>query len=298
MNYTTSYQSNRPTLIKPKQSKRPLLLLALLLLAGIGVWWLFGRSSPKIADHQNQTANQEATTPTPEPPALADLSGLQTVVDDWVESHGGTYAVTIKDESGDTIAAVNEDTEFFTASIYKLYVAYEGYQQVADSAHNMDDAYLSGYNRGECLDAMIRSSYSPCGEKMWVEIGKDTLTTKLKTYGLTGTSMTGLRTTSHDAAIILHRLYIHKDLSEKYADLYLDSMKTQDAKFRRGLPSGFEDATVYNKVGWNENIEWHDTAIVEFKNGRVLHIAVLTKSAGSKNIAGLAGAIETFVSSQ
>jgi hypothetical protein len=48
---------------------------------------------------------------------------------------------------------------------------------------------------------------------------------------------------------------------------------------------------VYNKVGWNEDIEWHDTAIVEV-NGKVAIVSVFSKGAGYKNIAGLGAEIQ------
>lgn len=220
------------------------------------------------------------------------LPNLQPVVDQWVATHPGTYAVKITDTSGQSLAEIKGNQPFFTASIYKLYVAYIGYQAVDRGTYQLSDPYLSGYTRGKCLDAMIRDSYSPCGEKMWAELGKDNLTQKLKSYGLTGTSMTGLQTTANDAAIILANIATGKDLSPASQAAYLDSMKTQDDKYRRGLPSGIKDATVYNKVGWNLDQEWHDTAIVELPNGQKIIVSVFTDGVGFSNVAGLGTALQ------
>ena len=127
---------------------------------------------------------------------------------------------------------------------------------------------------------------------MWTELGKEKLTKQLKDYGLANTNMTGLSTSAADAAIILQRLFERQELTEAHTNLFLDSLKTQDTKYRRGLPTGFTNSTVYNKVGWNEQIEWHDAAIVTLPNGRSYVIAVFTEHVGSANIAALGKTIE------
>lgn len=291
MNYYSSYRAD----IKPKKPKGrrklvSLTIVTVIIIAMVG-WFAFGRDKKTDESHAatNQVTKSEAGTSAPVQAALPDL---QPVVDKWVGSHNGSYSIVILDENGKTIAEHDPNEQMFTASLYKIYVAYVGYQKIADGTYSADQPYLSGYTRGECLDAMIRSSYSPCGEKMWAELGKESVTAKLKTYGATGTSMTGLVTTAHDSALVLQRLLAQKDLKDPYAAQYLDSMKTQDAKFRRGLPSGFSNSTVYNKVGWNEDVEWHDAAIVKTNNGKTIVAAVLSKNAGYANIANLGSTLE------
>jgi hypothetical protein len=139
---------------------------------------------------------------------------------------------------------------------------------------------------------MIRDSYSPCGEKWWAELGKESLTAKLKTYGLKNTSMTALYTSAQDASIILQRLFDKRELTEAHHTAFLDSMKDQPALYRRGLPSGFSQSTVYNKVGWNGQVEWHDTAIITLPNGRSYVVSVLTENIGSAQIKALGQVIE------
>ena len=225
------------------------------------------------------------------------LIDLRPTVDAWAARQSGAASVVVYDLANDKIiATLNPDTQYFTASLYKLYVAYIGYQRVADGTFSLTDPYLSGYNRGACLDAMIRNSYSPCGEKMWNELGKQKITNAIKEYGLKNTDLTGLYTSARDATIILQRLFGRRDLSEKYTMSYLDSLKTQPALYRRGLPSGFNDSTVYNKVGWNGSVEWHDAAIVTLPNDRSYVVVVLTENVGTKNIIDLGKAIEAKLS--
>lgn len=272
--------------------KRRYIILILLLIIAVGAGWKFwSEDKPPVT---NSSTNQ---TPSPSPASNQQNSmpiiDLQPTVDAWDNKQNGAASVVVYDLANHkTVASLNPDTQYFTASIYKLYVAYVGYQKIADGTYKPADPYLSGYNRLECLDAMIRDSYSPCGEKMWAELGKASLTTKLEAYGLKNTSMTGLYTSAEDAATILQRLFERRDLTKDHADAFLDSMKDQPATYRRGLPSGFSQSTVYNKVGWNGQIEWHDTAIVTLSNNRSYIVSVLTKNVGSANIADLAKAIE------
>lgn len=221
------------------------------------------------------------------------LIDLQPTVDQWAAAQKGDFSVVIYDPANKkNVAELNPDKEYFAASIYKLYVAYEGYRKIDSGDFKSDEAYLDGWSRGKCLEEMIRSSHSPCGEKMWAELGKESTTARLEAYGLKNTSMTGLTTTARDASLILARLETEEGLSKQSKSAFLDSMKTQDSRYRRGLPSGFTQSTVYNKVGWNENLEWHDTAIITLPNGRNYVVSVFTRSVGMNQVAALGKAIE------
>lgn len=278
---------------RPSKNKLvPCMLIALILLGGF--IWFVKKTDPSSSPAASTSKSDQEKTPKKQDQPIIDL---QPAVDAWAANNppagGGSASVVVIDLANNkTIASLNPDKVYFAASIYKLYVAYEGYQKMANGPYKMDDTYLSGYSRGKCLDEMIRSSYSPCGEKMWAELGKEKLTEKLKTYGLKNTNMTGLQTTATDASIILQRLYENKDLAKEHANLLLESMKDQPDKYRVGLPSGFTKSTVYNKVGWNEDLEWHDTAIVTLPSGRSYVVSVLTRSIGRANIVELAKVIE------
>ena len=268
--------------------------LALVAIAAVLVI-LFESGSSNTRNTAN--SSNKSKTDTKKPRSELPVMDLQPTVDAWAAKQSGTASVVVVDLANDkVVASHNANRQYFAASIYKLYVAYVGYQKVADGTYSLSDPYLSGYTRGECLDAMIRDSYSPCGEKMWNELGREDLTAKMRAYGLKDTSLTGLTTSAKDASIILKKLFNGDDLTQKYRKLYLDSMKTQPALYRRGLPSGFNDSVVYNKVGWNGLVEWHDAAIVTLSNGRSYIVSVLTKNIGSKNIVSLARAIENKLS--
>jgi hypothetical protein len=133
---------------------------------------------------ENSEVKEENATEEKKP--AFDDQALQTVLDEWLKTipSSSRAAVVLMDENGGELASVSSQEAFFTASIYKLYVAYEGYRMVDAGTYDSATSYLNGKTLGECLDLMIRESNSPCAEKMWNGIGKDVLDTKMKEYGL------------------------------------------------------------------------------------------------------------------
>jgi beta-lactamase class A len=224
-----------------------------------------------------------------------DSIELQKIVDNWVNSNQGTASVVISDTDNNIIATSNPDQSYFAASIYKLYVAYAGYQQLDNGEINPDEIYINNYTRRGCLDIMIRDSDSPCAEKLWNEIGKEDLTRQLVSLGINDTSMVAITTTVEDAALMLSLIARGEGLSEESKNDFLASMEEQDDLYRRGLPSGFSELTVYNKVGWNLQQEWHDTAIVELKDGRKIIVTIMSENIGFRKILEFGKSLEEYL---
>lgn len=216
---------------------------------------------------------------------------LQTTLDAWISQSGGTAGVVVMDIEGSVLAANGQNRSFFAASIYKLFVAYEGYRLVDSGSRSLNEQFLNNQTLGDCLDLMVQESDSPCAEKLWAELGRAELTQTLKSYGISDTDMVGLRTTSYDVAKILMRIASGEELSNESQQKLLVSMSEQ--VYRDALDKGFSDnVTVYNKIGFNEQVEYHDTAIIELSDGRKLIISVLTENIGTRKIAALGVAIE------
>ena len=269
------------------------LLLALLIVRAGLLAYLYWPDEPSASP--SASSNQPAASP-PEPAQIKStpVINLQPTVDAWADKQSGRASVVAYDLANKkTVASMDPDRQYFTASLYKLFVAYVGYQKIDDGTYNADAPYLGDFTRAKCLDKMIRESYSPCGEKWWNELGKEAVTDQMRDYGLKNTSLTGLYTSAADANAILRMLYKGTDLTKASRADYLDSMKDQPALYRRGLPSGFSQSTVYDKVGWNGQVEWHDSAIITLPDGRSYVISVLTQNVGSSQIAALGKAIET-----
>jgi hypothetical protein len=281
---------------------------SILIIASVG-WWF--RANTQIdqaevlsGDSIEQPISESQVSPETEKTNDSfDSQKLQQILEQWGASVSDTSSrasVVIKDQKGKELASIDKDASFFSASLYKLFVAYEGYRQIDGGSVSAEESYLAGRNRVECLDAMIRSSDSPCAEKMWVELGKQNLTEKMSSYGMKNTSLVNLTTSAEDVASLLALFLDAEEMSLSSQGLFLSSMKEQEARYRRGLPSGFSDkvSAVYNKVGWNEQLEWHDAAIIELPDGQKVVVTVLTSGVGTKKIIELAQELEVAMLQQ
>jgi beta-lactamase class A len=287
-----------PIIYQRSQIILSLVLLAILIVVGAFLW----RVTHNDADVSVQTTPiidvtaQESIEPEVETTTQLgfDADAIAAVLAEWDQSNSGTAGVVISDASdGSVLAALNPDEPFFAASIYKLYVAYEGYRQVDSGIVDVNEMYINGFTRGECLDKMIRESDSPCAEKLWNELGKAETTAQLQTYGINNTSMTAIRTTSADAAIMLARIAQGEGLSLESQQKFLQSMK--DQIYRSTLNKSFTlgGAIVYNKIGFNEQLEYHDVAIIELPElERKLIVSVMTDRVGTTSIVRLGQLIQ------
>ncbi len=240
------------------------------------------------------TEQQSSSVKNDTPKELFASKELQSVLDNWVSGVSGTASVVLMSTEGRLIASLDKDKKYFTASIYKLYVAYAGYMQLDAGLIDASEPYVNGNNRAECLDLMIRESDSPCGEKLWNEVGKSELTKQLEDYAIYNTSMVALNTTAFDTALMLVRVANGEGLTSPSQTALLESMKNQI--YRDALNAGFTGETiVYNKIGFRGLNEYHDTAIVEFTDGRRLIVSVLTDGVGTSSIAELGMLIEESI---
>lgn len=287
--------------LKKRNKKLVLSFVIAILIFGLSTYFVLSHSV-SISQKAEQDNTPEVTVQ-PEnndqiAPALPSFSAeaLQSAVNQWAGGVNGSASVVVSDSDGEILAELDPDQVYFAASIYKLYVAYEGYKQIDRGDTVGTDVYLNNNTRLECLDLMIRESDSPCAEKLWVELGKQNLTDTLVGYGLTNTSMTDITTTARDAAVMLSMIARSEGLSDQSIALLKESMRTQ--VYRDSLNKSFsEDVIVYNKIGFNEQQEYHDTAIVEFADGRKLILSVLTSGVGTRNITELGRLIEQAVTS-
>lgn len=233
-----------------------------------------------------QTAAQPSgtSTTTEEDTPVADFLDLAYVVDDWQGTVGTNISVAIYDlDNKEYAARFSASKSVSLASVYKLFVAYEGYLRIERGQWKGNEKFLGSYTRSECLDLMLRESYSPCAEKMAAEIGWNELDEIYEAKGFTGTSVSKFTSTASDLVKLMQLYYNHTGLSEETWDEIKDSLLKQPASnredtcspgpcnWRQGLPSGFNVAKVYNKVGWDysEDSSWklyNDVAIVEFSN--------------------------------
>ncbi len=230
---------------------------------------------------------------------------FQPVVDEWAESIKGNKSILIYDlEKKEAVGAYDTERSYNTASLYKLFVVYEGYRRLSSGEWMANDiAGTTGYSILECLDLAIRESYSPCAETLWKMIGHDELDQIIREdFKITNSKISNLVSNVRDIAKIMELFYEHPDfndevLVERMKDSFLNQPETI-YNWRQGLPSGFSNvAKVYNKVGWEWDGErwniYHDAAIVEFpEDDRHFIVIVMTNYVSYTEIAKLGTMIE------
>ena len=305
--YTPKKGPNASRPMKQKKGKLPLVLdiLVVLLVAG-ATFAMFKLTNVK-------PENQEKNNPEVVSAKSLDDSGdedeeakidLNPIITNWL----GTFSRDVKKsvmvydlDKDEVVGNFEENTEFETASVYKLFVAYEGYKRVDNGQWSSSDESFGGMTTLECLDKMVRESHSGCAENLLSKIGEDDLDAILRTnYGLEQTSVSGLKTTAADMVKFLKIINTHKEISNESFARLSDSMLNQPAieldecngpcDFRSGLPAGFsKDVKVFNKVGWAWNgafwTVYDDVAILECpKSGRRFAMVVLTSGLQEQNV--------------
>ena len=247
-----------------------------------------------------------------------DFIDLQPLVDKWVKKTTGEASIIIYDLNNQRLAASYNPSQIFeTASLYKLFIVYEGYLEVENGSLDPSAIVTGGHTVKECLDLAIRESDSPCAEGLHAMIGQKKITEALTDWGLTNTSLDDYQSTAEDVFKIMQKYYEHTDLSEETWTIIQDSMLNQPSvdselcdgscDWRQGLPSGFSVASVYNKVGWEHsgygNIWnlYHDAAIVEFPTikpnieARKYIVVVMTSKVPLSNIVEFGKTLEQTI---
>ena len=301
---------------KPAGQRKALIALAALFVFVIIMTILLLLQVDYLKKKRNEASAQQSSAiteveqveePVEEPPVvLPEKVDFQPAVDAWVASVGGNKSVLIYDlERSEIVGAYNPAESYSTASLYKLFVVYEGYRRVQSG--EWDGAAVAGstgYTIKECLDLSIRASYSPCAETLWGMIGRDELDRIVaENFGITGSDVSHLISNPEDIMKIMKIFYEHNDITdESLVAMMKDSFLNQPVTtydWRQGLPSGFTRAKVYNKVGWDWNGKswniYHDAAIVEFpEQDRHFIVVVMTNQIPYQKIRELGSKIETL----
>ena len=256
-----------------------ILLFLLIALTSFGTLYAhFHYPAPNLAEPSTES---EPTLPAE--PALPEPVNFQPTVDAWLTTISGKAGVYIYDLDLEQVSADYQSTTVFRSeSLYKLFVAYKGYQDLTAGLTSPTDPVSSGHNRAKCLDLSIRESHSPCAEALRHQIGIDHLNQVIKNeWGIPNTNIANLNSTAQDVTKVMQLLLTDPNFSAETHATIKDSLLNQPCtnnglcsgccNWRQGLPSGFSsDIKVYNKVGWlhsgtgNIWTYYHDTALVEF----------------------------------
>ena len=220
--------------------------------------------------------------------------GLSALIQNYAESHPGTYGVVLTELSGQYRRATYAGTKSFTtASTYKLFVAYGTLKRVEAGTWQWSDQIQGGRDLAKCFDDMIVVSDNACAETLLKKLGYTALTKELRAAGFANTSFEGndgIKTTPEDLALMLSMLQTSQILDQQASrDRLIGAMKRNI--YRQGIPKGI-NAVVANKVGFLDR--WlHDAGIVYAPSGPYV-LVIMTESASWANIADLTRQIEAL----
>ena len=238
---------------------------------------------------------------------MPDKIDFQSTVDEWAKTITGSRSVLIYDLDRDEVAgAYNSSENYIIDSLYKLFVVYEGYRRVQSGEWTSSDLVgYTDYTVLDCLDLAIRESNSVCAETLWSMIGEDELDQIVKDdFGITNSDVSSFVSNVEDIAKMMKIYYRHKEIKDdslvtRMKDSFLNQPVTE-YDWRQGLPKGFSIANVYNKVGWDYNVDgkywntYHDAAIVEFpEEDRHFIVVVMTSHVPFSKISNLGSMIES-----
>lgn len=262
-----------------KSAKRRYFIVPVLLIVVLAGWLVYNRDRAEAPDQDKQSGTTEQSEQTPSYAA----PDLQPVVDTWVAKQSADYHIQIYDFQADKVIGEHApDEALFAASLYKIYIAYLSYKDFQSGAQDPNEILRGSQTRLECVDAMIRSSDSPCGEAMMADIGQQTLNQRVREeIGTTDTIFNGIETSASDSIKVLKLIHTKKFLTDEHYDRLMDSMLNQDARYRRGLAAGAPEATWHTKVGWNLDINYHDIGFMTLPDGREFAVAILGSGSGS-----------------
>ena len=222
-------------------------------------------------------------------------TGLAALMQNYASSHPGTYGIALTELSGSSRhATYNGDTQFITASTYKLFVAYSSLLRVESGEWQWSDQIEGGYDLATCFNRMIELSDNACASALLTKIGFKAITNEAHAIGATSTTFldsNGIESTAADEALLLSELQTGQILSQQSdRDMWISAMEQN--VYRQGIPKGIPGSVVADKVGFLDGL-LHDAAIVYSPTGTYV-LVILTNNASWANIAELAGQLEAL----
>lgn len=255
------------------------IILGVLLVAG-GIALVVARRAEAPAPVETANHTEEKKEAPQEPEKVVESISVQPIIDQFVASSSVDYGIEVYDvAAGKVIGAHQPDKQYFPASTYKLYVAFLSLQRMQTGEFTDTPNFVGERSRMGCIYYTIEVSDSPCGEALMRDITQEKMGQELEALGQTNSPFPGFLTTAHDANVILRHIAEGKHLNKENTDYLLKAMNTQI--YNKGLTAGFDQAKVYDKIGFNLDINYHDVAIVEFPTGRKFLVSVYTQGQGS-----------------
>lgn len=290
-----------------KQSHAGFRVIAALLLVAVGMFavsrWVDAESTDTVS-WKELTAVSQYEAPSKTTAIFKSKQQLQTIADTMSDAYGTNIGLVVTDLSNGASASANANTQFVSASVYKLFVAYDIYKKI-DKGSVTGTQKLTAYGTSrtveQCLHDMLTVSDNTCGKALgkladWTQL--DTLLveegyahTVLNNYDAKGNIVKDKLTSASDVARLLTQLYNGSLLSKTSSTSFIELLKgdTIDYMLPSGLPSG---TVVAHKVGFLGQYQ-HDAGII-YGSKKDMLVVMLTKGWASSPEAKATAAFTTL----
>jgi len=232
-------------------------------------------------------------TPSPTPSIILPSASLEQAVVAPLTEAPGSYGIVVKNLKTGENYSYNEHIKYESASLYKLWVMAETFEQIKSGKLKEDDI-LSGriasqsaqpsagavaLSVSNALNKMITVSDNYAALLLSSRIGLPKVASFLKTNGFKesniGSGGNYPMTTAYDTAVFFEKLYSGKLINREYSDKMLKLLKAQ--KVNNKIPKYFgPDIVVAHKTGELDDYS-HDAGIVYTQKGDYI-IVLLSKN--------------------
>lgn len=241
----------------------------------------------------------------------------KTIETDLAGATPGTYAIVIKNFKNGQEYHINENKQFSSASLYKLWVMALAFEKIKAGTLKEDEVLTMTTDdldriqeilpRGagnismsvqEALERMITVSDNDAAILLYSHMGHEEVTSYLANNGFNDSAFTSPpQTSAKDISDFYEKLYKGAVVDRQYSDRMLALLSRQriSDKLPKYLPEGVKIA---HKTGELGNFE-HDAGIISSAGGDYI-IVVLTQASdpkvGSETVAKLSKAVYQYFS--
>lgn len=246
----------------------------------------------------------------PQTAAGAEVQALDLQLDTAHAAFDGTAAVVVSDPAAGYRFARNDDMQFYSASLYKVWLLVEAYAQASAGSISLDDTYITisqsdlPWEDGwltpagtelsvrEALEMSITWSDNSTSLALLRTLGRDNVNKTLRALGLRATwldDVGGNLTTARDMARLFTLMLQGRIATPAASNEMVELLKRQQVNDR--LPAGLpEGAAVAHKTGNLWDVA-HDAGIIWTPFGARVAVVLTARAASYEEVVTLAASV-------
>ena len=247
-------------------------------------------------------------------PLLRDAD-LEKLVHDTLGADEANYAVIVQDLANGRGATVSADRIFYAASVFKLTVMYEVFNQIDQGLLSLDDEvvinpYYEAFGLGprstdlcqsitiaSALRAMMGASDNAVAVLLQDLVGSNAINASMEALGLTETRLLedDLPLTASDVALLLDGIAHGEAVSDEASREMLTLMASEE--FDNGMKAGVPAGTLVAHKTGNWSNATHDVGVIYAPNATYLLVVLSETNHESRVTLALSKAVYEYFAS-